>query len=104
MMKTYYIITKGEKYERVIGNIKKLKMPDGSKIEVGIALCEYKGVRWFILTDIRSGLELTNGLTARAAVANFTWDRKERYLKKIRHPEYIRLAEQLERFKRGETE
>lgn len=104
MMKTYYIITKGEKYERVIGNVKKVKMPDGLKIEAGVALCEYKGVRWFILIDIRSGLELTNGLTARAAVANFTRDRKERYLKKIRHPEYIRLAEQLERFKRGETE
>lgn len=103
-MKTYYIITKGEKYERVIGNIKKVKMPDGSKIEVGIALREYKGVRWFILIDIRSGLELTNGLTARAAEANVTRDRKERYLKKIRHPEYIRLAEQLERFKRGKTE
>ena len=103
MLNSYYIITKGEKYERVIGNIK-IKMLDGSKIEVGIALCECKGVRWFILTDIRSGLALTNGLTARAAVANFTRDRKERYLKKIRHPEYIRLAEQLERFKRGETE
>ena len=104
MLKTYYIIMEGEKYEQVIGDVKKVKMPDGSKIEVGVTLCECKGVRWFILIDIRSGLELTNGLTARAAVANFTRDRKERYLKKIRHPEYIRLAEQLERFKRGETE
>lgn len=103
MLKTYYIITKGEKYEQVIGDVKKVKMPDGSKIEVGVALCEYKGVRWFILTDIRSGLELTNGLTARAALANFTRDKKKRYLKKIQHPEYIHLAEQLERFKRGET-
>lgn len=104
MLKTYYIITKGEKYEQVIGDVKKVKMPDGSKIEVGVTLCEYKGVRWFILADIRSGLELTNGLKARAALANFTRDKKKRYLEKIRHPEYIRLAEQLERFKRGETE
>jgi len=103
MLKSYYIITKGEKYERVIGNVKKVKMPDGSKIEAGVALCEYKGVRWFILTDIRSGLELTHGLTARAALANFTRDRKKRYLEKIRHPEYIHLAEQLERFKRDEA-
>lgn len=31
MMKTYYIITKGEKYERVIGNVKKLKCPTARK-------------------------------------------------------------------------
>ena len=103
MLNSYYIITKGEKYERIIGDVKKVKMPDGSKIEVGINAVVCKDVRWLVLSDIRSGLELTHGLTARAALANFTRDRKKRYLEKIRHPEYIRLAEQLERFKRGET-
>lgn len=27
MLKTYYIITKGEKYEQIIGDVKKVKMP-----------------------------------------------------------------------------